>query len=77
MKVKVEHVAMLHCDRLAADGMVELSEPATILDLLNALGIRPDHQNVVVPFINSERAKRTSSLSDGDAVFLTLALGGG
>lgn len=77
MKVKVDHVAMLHCDHLPQDGVVELSSPSTMTDLLNALGIRPEHQKVVVPFINSERAKRTSPLNDGDEVFLTLAIGGG
>ena len=77
MKVKVEHIALLKCDNLPADREVELPSPATVGDLLHVLGIRPEHHGVIIPFINSERAKRTSSLSDGDEVFLSMAVGGG
>ncbi len=77
MNIRVDHIALIHCDNLTADKSIELPEPATVTDLLNALGISTQHQKAVVPFINSERAKRTSDLHDGDEVFLSLAVGGG
>lgn len=77
MKIRVDHIALLHCDNLDADKSIELGRTATVTDLLNALGISEEHQKAVVPFINSERAKRTHSLKDGDEVFLSLAVGGG
>lgn len=77
MRIRVDHIALIHCDNLAADKSIELAEPATVTDLLSALGISKEHQKAVVPFINSERAKRTNTLHDGDEVFLSLAVGGG
>jgi len=77
MRIQVDHIALLKCPNLGPDKQVELGEQATVTDLLNALGIREDHQKAVVPFINQERAKRNHSLKDGDEVFLSLAVGGG
>ncbi len=77
MKVRVEHIALIQCQQLDADSSVQLSEGATITDLLNQIGIAAEHQRAVVPFINSEKAKRSHVLSDGDTVFLSLAIGGG
>ncbi len=77
MKIKVEQVALLKCRNVPENGVVELNSSATIGDLLNVIGIRPEHQKVIVPFINRNRAKRTSALEDGDEVFLSLAIGGG
>lgn len=77
MKVRVEHIALIQCQQLGADGAVELAEGSTVTDLLNLIGISAEHQRAIVPFINSEKAKRTHTLSDGDTVFLSLAIGGG
>lgn len=77
MRVQVEHIALIQCNFPEADRGVTLSEGATVTDLLEVLGITPQHQKAVVPFINRERAKRTHVLRDGDDVFLSLAIGGG
>lgn len=77
MNVKVQHIALLKCPGLDSSGTVELPDKATVKILLDALGIRPEHQRAVVPFINDQRAKRTHSLQEGDTVFLSLAVGGG
>lgn len=77
MKVRVDHIALIHCDHLDDDKTIELRENATVTDLLTALDISADHQKAIVPFINSERAKRNHTLKDGDEVFLSLAVGGG
>ncbi len=77
MRIQVDHIALLHCDNLAEDKSIDLAESATVTDLLTALGISEEHQKAVVPFINSERAKRNHTLKDGDEVFLSLAVGGG
>ncbi len=77
MKIQVDHIALIHCNNLAEDKTIELDEQATVTDLLNALQIAPEHQKAVIPFINSDRAKRNHTLKDGDNVFLSLAIGGG
>ena len=77
MKVRVDHIALLKCPNLGADKAMDIREGGTVTDLLNALGITEEHQKAVVPFINSERAKRTHTLKEGDEVFLSLAVGGG
>lgn len=77
MKVRVEHIALIQCPHLETDGTVQVADGATITDVLNQIGIDPDHQRAVVPFINSEKAKRSHTLHDGDKVFLSLAIGGG
>ena len=77
MKVTVEHIALIHAKNLDADRHVELPEGASVKDLLDRIGIEPEHQKAVVSFINKEKAKRSHTLQDGDAVFLSLAIGGG
>lgn len=77
MKVKVDQIALIKFEKLAADKQVELPDGAKISDLLSQLGVDEDHQKVIIPFVNSERAKRTTALKDGDEVFFSLAIGGG
>lgn len=77
MKITVEHIALIQCENVGPDGQVTLPADATVTDLLNHIGMSPEHQRAVVPFINREKAKRSHGLHDGDSVFLSLAIGGG
>lgn len=77
MKVSVDHIALIHAKNLDANRQVELPDGASVKDLLDQIGIEPEHQKAVVPFINKEKAKRAHALQDGDEVFLSLAIGGG
>ncbi len=74
--VQVDHIALIQCPALTGK-QVELPDQASVSDLLHQIGIQAEHHKAVVPFINQERAKRSHRLKDGDAVFLSLAVGGG
>jgi sulfur carrier protein ThiS len=77
MKVKLEFVALLNIENMKSGDWIELEAPSTITDLLTKIGISDRHQKFVIPFINQKPARRSSSLEDGDEVYLFLPVGGG
>ena len=53
----------------------ELTENATVADVVRAVGIAPDEEMIVG--INGQLGNQSSKLSDGDEVVLTTPMSGG
>ena len=77
MTIVVESTGLLHIEGLGKNGSVELSEGATVEDLLNHLKVQRDHQKFVGTYINGEERNRFTTLHDKDKVTLLLPIGGG
>jgi len=77
MKIHLEYVAMLNVKGPASGSQFEVAVDATVLDLLNKLGILPHHQRSVSVFVNDSKVAHTRVLAEGDRVFLSIPISGG
>lgn len=55
----------------------EVSDGATISDLLAAIGYSPEHIPRIMPSVKGTIRKHDYALSDGDEVSLSILVGGG
>ncbi len=77
MKITLEYVAMLKVSGPPSGSGYALPDGATLSELMTGLGLRPEHQKVVVGFVNEIKARPEQILRDGDRVFLAMPVGGG
>lgn len=59
------------------DYVKTLPEPATVKDLLAAMGYQPAHAKAILVTVNGQHASPLKKLSDGDEVVLSVMVGGG
>ncbi|MGM0381823.1 MAG: sulfur carrier protein ThiS [bacterium] len=76
MEIKLEYVSMLNLD-VENGATIEVEDNIQVQDLLEELGLEKKQQRFIKPFINEEEKRPTSTLSDGDKLFLFLPAGGG
>ncbi len=77
MKIHLEYSAVLHVAKAKSGDLFEIGEGATVRQLLEDLGIKPEHSKYVVSSINGRQGRITSVLHAGDHIHLSLPVGGG
>jgi hypothetical protein len=77
MKVKIILVGLIHLKGIKNRSIIDIKSGSTISDLYDKLKIMKVHQRFIIPFINDNEAKRSTSVNDGDTVKLFLPTGGG
>jgi sulfur carrier protein ThiS len=77
MNIALEYVAMLKVSGPPSGSSMELSDRTTASGLLDLLGLKPEHQRVVVVFVNEIKVRPEYMLKPGDRVYLAMPVGGG
>lgn len=77
MKVKIELLGLLHIKGIKNNSFIEIKEGSTISDIYNELNIIKDHQRFIIPFINGNEVRKSTTVNDGDTIKIFLPTGGG
>ncbi|MBP7865059.1 MAG: MoaD/ThiS family protein [Acidobacteria bacterium] len=77
MVIRVNVVGMLQTPNGKKDFEVEVPEGKTVLDLLETIGFQPRHIPHILTTVNGRLRHREHVLAVGDAVELSILLGGG
>ncbi|HOW98159.1 MAG TPA: MoaD/ThiS family protein [Kiritimatiellia bacterium] len=77
MNVTVEYTGVLDIKTVPSGGVLELPPGATVSALLERLGIDPAHRKYITPLVNNAKAKNSTTLVEGDRIYLLLPVGGG
>lgn len=77
MKIVLSYTGFLRFENRTSGDMFEVPDGATIRQLLEKLGIRPEHIRFVIAMVNGEKRRPGCVLNDGDELMLHLPVGGG
>lgn len=77
MKVTVSYLGPVKRAVAAQSHEQELAEPTAVQDLLFQLGYNEREQRFLIVSVNGTRVEGSTIVNDGDAVVVSLLLGGG
>lgn len=77
MRITLEFPGFLQLKDVRSGDSVTPENARCVRTLLDELGMRPEHQNHVIPVVNGSEVRLSERLRDGDHVFLYIPVGGG
>ena len=76
MKIRLTYVGWLKLG-VKSGSMVDVSEGATVTDVMTQFGIPSHQQRFITPFVDNEEQKRSYALKENDELTLVISVGGG
>ena len=77
MKIILSYTGFLRFENRSSGDALEVEQGCTITQVLEQLGIRPEHRRFVLAMVNGEKGRPGRVLNDGEELLLHLPVGGG
>lgn len=76
-KIKLEFVGYLGIKGVKSGSYIQVEEGTTITDLLTRYGVKEEHQQYIIPWVNGRNLTLSYVLQANDSLYLLLPIGGG